>query len=88
MHGSDKLYHLNAVAPDELTQGLIVCDLAKKLKLKDIVHHSVFRVTHFKDVPHFGSKLAIDASSKSPSRLFAQTTSLGTMHVQRPPHEG
>jgi uncharacterized protein YbjT (DUF2867 family) len=60
MHGVDKLYLLNAVAPDELTQGLIAYDLAKRRKLQDIVYHSVFRVEHFKDVPHFASKLAIE----------------------------
>jgi uncharacterized protein YbjT (DUF2867 family) len=60
MQGVDKLYLLNAVAPDELTQGLIAFDLAKRLKLKHIVYHSVFRVGHFKDVPHFASKLAIE----------------------------
>jgi len=61
MHGVDKLYLLNAVSPDELTQGLIPYNLAKKLKLKHIVYHSVFRVQHFKDVPHFASKLAIES---------------------------
>jgi uncharacterized protein YbjT (DUF2867 family) len=60
LQGVDKLYLLNAVLPDELTQGLIAFDLAKKLKLKHIVYHSVFRVEHFKDVPHFASKLAIE----------------------------
>jgi len=40
MDGVDKLYLLNAVSPDELTQGLIAYDLAKKLKLKHIVYHS------------------------------------------------
>jgi uncharacterized protein YbjT (DUF2867 family) len=60
LQGVEKLYLLNAVAPDELTQGLIAYDLAKKLKLKHIVYHSVFRVDHFKDVPHFASKLAIE----------------------------
>src|SRR6202522_844581 len=60
LHGMDKLYLLNAVTPDELTQGLIAYDLAKRLKLKHIVYHSVFRVDHFKDVPHFASKLAIE----------------------------
>jgi len=59
LHGVDKLYLLNAVTPDELTQGLIAYDLAKRLKLKHIVYHSVFRVEQFKDVPHFTSKLAI-----------------------------
>src|ERR1700688_3004554 len=60
LEGIDKLYLLNAVLPDELTQGLIAYDLAKRLKLKHIVYHSVFRVDHFKDVPHFASKLAIE----------------------------
>jgi uncharacterized protein YbjT (DUF2867 family) len=60
LHGVDKLYLLNAVVPDELTQGLIAYDLAKRLKVKHIVYHSVFRVDHFKDVPHFASKLAIE----------------------------
>jgi uncharacterized protein YbjT (DUF2867 family) len=60
LRGVDKLYLLNAVVPDELTQGLIAYDLAKKLKLRHIVYHSVFRVEHFKDVPHFASKLAIE----------------------------
>jgi uncharacterized protein YbjT (DUF2867 family) len=60
LHGVDKLYLLNAVAPDELTQGLIAYDLAKRLKLKHIVYHSVFSVEKFKDVPHFASKLAIE----------------------------
>src|ERR1700684_1717933 len=62
LHGVDKLYLLNAVTPDELTQGLIAYDLAKKLKLRHVVYHSVFRVEHFKDVPHFASKLAIESA--------------------------
>src|ERR1700688_2099098 len=62
LHGVDKLYLLNAVAPDELTQGLIAYDLAKKLKLKQIVYHSVFKVEQFKDVPHFASKLTIESA--------------------------
>ena len=62
MDGVDKLYLLNAVLPDELTQGLIPYDLAKKLKLRHVVYHSVFRVEHFKDVPHFAPKLAIESA--------------------------
>jgi uncharacterized protein YbjT (DUF2867 family) len=62
LKGVDKLYLLNAVTPDELTQGLIAYDLAKKHKLAHIVYHSVFRVEHFKDVPHFASKLAIETA--------------------------
>ena len=60
MDGVEKLYLLNSVSPDELTQGLIAYGLAKRLKLKHVVYHSVFRVDHFKDVPHFASKLAIE----------------------------
>ena len=62
LDGVDKLYLLNAVVPDELTQGLIAYDLAKKLNLKQIVYHSVFKVEHFKDVPHFASKLTIESA--------------------------
>jgi uncharacterized protein YbjT (DUF2867 family) len=62
LEGVDKLYLLNAVAPDELTQGLIAYDLAKKLNLKHIVYHSVFKVEEFKDVPHFASKFAIESA--------------------------
>jgi len=62
LHGVDRPYLLNAVSTDELTQGLIVYDLAKRLMLKHIVYHSVFRVGQFKDVPHFASKLAIETA--------------------------
>jgi uncharacterized protein YbjT (DUF2867 family) len=62
LEGVDKLYLLNAVTPDELTQGLIAYDLARKRKLSHIVYHSVFRAEHFKDVPHFASKLAIESA--------------------------
>ena len=62
LQGVDKLYLLNAVTPDELTQGLIAYDLAKKRRLSQVVYHSVFRVEHFKDVPHFASKLAIESA--------------------------
>jgi uncharacterized protein YbjT (DUF2867 family) len=41
LQGVDKLYLLNAVTPDELTQGLIAYDLAKKRKLSHVVYHSV-----------------------------------------------
>ena len=53
LEGVDKLYLLNGVSADELTQGLIAYDLAKKLKIKHVVYHSVFKAEQFKDVPHF-----------------------------------
>jgi len=60
MEGAEKLYLLNAVTPDELTQGLIAFNLAKRHGFKHVVYHSVFRVDHFLDVPHFASKFAIE----------------------------
>lgn len=61
----DKLYLLNAVVPDELTHGLIAYALAKKVKLQQVVYHSVFRAEHFPDVPHFASKVAIENAIKT-----------------------
>src|ERR1039458_6684900 len=74
LDGVDKLYLLNAVTPDELTQGLIAYDLAKRLKLKHIVYHSVFRVDHFKDVPHFASKLAVESAMRENFRRIPSIT--------------
>lgn len=64
LDGVDKLYLLNAVTPDELTQGLIAYNLAKRLRLQQVVYHSVFEVDRFKDVPHFASKLTIESALK------------------------
>src|ERR1700677_3167143 len=60
--GVDKLYLLNGVSADELTQGLIAYGLAKRLKLQHVVYHSVFRAEQFKDVPHFASKVVIESA--------------------------
>ena len=62
LQGMDKLYLLNGVVADELTQGLIAYALAKRLKLRHVVYHSVFRVEQFKDVAHFASKFAIESA--------------------------
>jgi len=83
MHGSDKLYLLNAVSPDELTQGLIAYDLARKLRLKHIVYHSVFRVEHFKDVPHFASKLAMESAIRGGSEWSESGIDLEQIARQR-----
>jgi uncharacterized protein YbjT (DUF2867 family) len=62
--GVDKLFLLNGVVADELTQGLIAFGLARKHKLQQIVYSSVFKAEHFKDVPHFASKVAIENAMK------------------------
>jgi uncharacterized protein YbjT (DUF2867 family) len=62
LEGVDKLYLLNGVSADELTQGLIAYDLARNLKIKHVVYHSVFKAEQFKDVPHFASKVTIESA--------------------------
>jgi uncharacterized protein YbjT (DUF2867 family) len=62
MKGVDKLFLLNAVTADELTQALITFGLAKKCKLKHMTYLSVFKVEQFRDVPHFASKLAVESA--------------------------
>lgn len=65
LNGIDKLYLLNAVTPDELTQALIALDLAHRAGIKQVVYHSVYKADDFKDVPHFASKAAIEDMLKS-----------------------
>ena len=60
LQGVDKMYLLNAVAADELTQALIAYGIAKRMQIKHIVYHSVFRVEQFRDVPHFAAKHALE----------------------------
>ena len=60
MRGVDKLFLLNAVVADELTQALIAYGLANRMQLKHVTYLSVFRVEEFPDVPHFASKLAVE----------------------------
>ena len=60
MQGVDKMFLLNAVSPDELTQALIAYGMAKRVGLKHVTYLSVYRVDQFRDVPHFASKLAVE----------------------------
>ena len=62
LKGVDKLYLLNAVSPDELTQGLIAYNLAKRAGIKHVVYQSVFNADLFKDDPHFAAKAAIESA--------------------------
>ncbi|MGB7188508.1 MAG: NmrA family NAD(P)-binding protein, partial [Acidobacteriaceae bacterium] len=60
MEGIDKLFLLNAVVADELTQALIADGIAQRKGIKHITYLSVFKVDQFRDVPHFASKLAVE----------------------------
>lgn len=62
LRGVHKLFLLNAVVPDELTQALIAYNLARRQGVAQIVYLSVFKVDQFPDVPHFASKLAVEAA--------------------------
>jgi uncharacterized protein YbjT (DUF2867 family) len=62
MLGVDKLFLLNAVVADELTQALIAYGIAKRQGLKHVTYLSVFKVDQFRDVPHFASKLAVEGA--------------------------
>lgn len=60
MEGIDKLFLINAVVADELTQALIAYGIAKRKGIRHITYLSVFKVEQFRDVPHFASKLAVE----------------------------
>ena len=60
LEGVDKLFLLNAVVADELTQALIAYGVAKRMQIRHVVYLSVFKVDQFSDVPHFASKLAVE----------------------------
>jgi uncharacterized protein YbjT (DUF2867 family) len=62
MEGADKLFLLNGVVADELTQALIAFDLARRKGLRHVTYLSVFQVERFGDVPHFASKLAVEGA--------------------------
>ena len=62
MQGADKLFLLNAVVADELTQALIAYGIARRVGLKHVTYLSVFKVEQFRDVPHFASKLAVESA--------------------------
>jgi uncharacterized protein YbjT (DUF2867 family) len=62
MHGVDKLFLLNAVVPEELTQALIAYGIARRVGLEHVTYLSVFKVDQFRDVPHFASKLAVEGA--------------------------
>jgi uncharacterized protein YbjT (DUF2867 family) len=60
--GVDKLFLLNAVVPDELTQALIAYGIARQAGIKHVTYLSVYKVERFRDVPHFASKIAIESA--------------------------
>src|ERR1700754_1036418 len=60
LEGVDTLFLLNAVTPDELTQGLATLGLARDAGIRRIVYLSVLNGARFADVPHFSAKYTIE----------------------------
>lgn len=60
MAGVDKLFLLNGVVADELTQALVSYGIAKQAGIRHVTYVSVYKADQFKDVPHFASKVAVE----------------------------
>lgn len=60
MDGIDRMFLVNTVTADELTQALIAYGIAQRKGIQHITYLSVFKVDQFADVPHFASKLAVE----------------------------
>jgi uncharacterized protein YbjT (DUF2867 family) len=58
--GIDRLFLLNAVVADELTQALITYGIARRAGVKHVTYVSVYKADRFRDVPHFASKVAVE----------------------------
>jgi uncharacterized protein YbjT (DUF2867 family) len=58
--GVDKLFLLNAVVSDELTQALITYGIAKRAGIEHVTYVLVYKADRFRDVPHFASKVAVE----------------------------
>lgn len=60
MSGVRTLFLLNAVTPDEVTQGLQALSLAHEAGIERIVYLSVIHADEFVDVPHFTGKHTVE----------------------------
>lgn len=58
--GVSTLFLLNAVVPDELTQALIVLNLAREAGIERVVYWSVLHSDLYTNVPHLASKFAVE----------------------------
>ena len=62
MEGVDKLFLLNAVSPNELTEALIGFGIARRLGVKHITYLSVFKAEEMKNAPHMATKFAVESA--------------------------
>jgi uncharacterized protein YbjT (DUF2867 family) len=60
LSGIDKLFLLNPVTAEELTQSLVTLGMAERANVKYVTYLSVLAAEKFSDVPHFAAKLAVE----------------------------
>jgi hypothetical protein len=60
--GTDGVFLLNAVSESESHQGLMAINGARAAKVRKIVYLSIFRLDEAPHLPHFGSKVGIEAA--------------------------
>lgn len=65
LSGVRTLFLLNAVTPDEVTQGLQTLSLAREAGIERVVYLSVIHADRFTDVPHFTGKFTIERMVES-----------------------
>lgn len=59
------LFLINAVTPDEVTQALIMLNLAQEAGIERIVYLSVIHAENFTNVPHFTGKYTVERMIES-----------------------
>ncbi|MBL6455466.1 NmrA/HSCARG family protein [Belnapia sp. T6] len=60
LSGASTLFLLNAVVPDEFTQGLTALNLAREAGIERIVYLSVIHSDIYVNVPHFAGKFGVE----------------------------
>lgn len=60
LKGVSTLFLLNAVVPDEFTQGLIALNLAREAGIERVVYLSVIHSDAYVNVPHFAGKFGVE----------------------------
>jgi uncharacterized protein YbjT (DUF2867 family) len=64
-HGVDEVFLLNALGPTEANDGIVAVSLARAAKPKRIVYMGVQHAHRAPHVPHFGSKIGVEAAVKA-----------------------
>jgi uncharacterized protein YbjT (DUF2867 family) len=63
--GIQRVFLLNGISPSELQEGLVAVNEARRSGVERLVYLSVFRAERGAHVPHFASKVAIEAAIRA-----------------------